>query len=103
VGTDVTLEGGQECARQALLYMLAKVQRELGSLDRVASVDKLLGFVRSAPDFTQQPKVVDGASDLLIAIFGEEIGPHSRTATGVLQCPYGGAVQLKMTLRIRDA
>ena len=103
VGSDVTLEEGQECARQALLYMLAKVKRHLGGLDRVASVDKLLGFVRSAPDFTQQPKVVDGASDLLVAVFGEDIGPHSRTATGVLQCPYGAAVQLEMTLRIRSS
>lgn len=103
VGADVSLEEGQECARQAVLYMLAKVRAAIGSLDRVASVDKLLGFVRSAPDFTMQPKVIDGASDLLIAIFGGEIGPHSRTATGVLQCPYGAAVQLEMTLRLRDA
>jgi enamine deaminase RidA (YjgF/YER057c/UK114 family) len=101
VGADVTLEEGQECARQALLYMLSKVKASLGSLDRVVSIDKLLGFVRSAPDFTQQPKVIDGASDLLVAIFGDEIGPHSRTATGVLQCPYGSAVQLEMTLRVR--
>ena len=102
VGADVSLEEGQECARQAVLYMLAKVKAALGTLDRVAAVDKLLGFVRSAPDFTQQPRVVDGASDLLTAIFGEEIGPHSRTATGVLQCPYGAAVQLEMILRVRD-
>lgn len=102
VGADVTLEEGQECARQAVLYMLAKVKLSLGRLDRVTSVDKLLGFVRSAPDFTAQPRVIDGASDLLIAVFGEEIGAHSRTATGVLQCPYGAAVQLEMTLRIRD-
>ena len=100
VGGCLSVEDGQLCARSAVLHMLRTVKAAIGDLDRIASVDKLLGFVRSAPDFIGQPKVLDGASDLLIAIFGDA-GKHSRTATGVLQTPYGSAVQLEMTLRLK--
>ncbi|HUS54165.1 MAG TPA: RidA family protein [Thermohalobaculum sp.] len=100
VGSDVTLAQGQQCAREAVLQMLRTVDDTTGDLDQIVSVEKLLGFVRSAPDFTEQPKVIDGASDLLIAIFGEA-GRHSRTATGAPQLPFGAAVQLEMTLRLR--
>lgn len=103
MGTDVTLGEGQECGRQALLYLFAKVQRELGGLSCVASVDKLMGFVRSALDFIQESKGVDGASNFLVAIFGEDIGLYFHTETAVLQCPYGAVVQLEKTLCIRDA
>lgn len=100
VGGCLSVEDGQLCARSAVLHMLQTVKTAIGDLDRVDSVDKLLGFVRSAPDFIKQPKVLDGASDLLIALFGEA-GRHSRTATGVLQTPFGSAVQLEMTLRLK--
>lgn len=99
VGADLTVEQGRECARQAVLIMLATVKNTIGDLDLIAGVDRLTGFVRSAPDFTEQPQVVDGASDLLVALFGEA-GRHARTATGVLQTPFGAAVQLEMTLRL---
>ena len=102
VGSDVTVAEGQLCARQAVLQMLRTVKDELGDLDQVVSVDKLLGFIRSAADFTDQPKVLDGASDLLIALFGDA-GRHSRSATGSPQLPYGASVQLEMTLRLRPA
>jgi enamine deaminase RidA (YjgF/YER057c/UK114 family) len=102
VGSDVTVAEGQQCAREAVLQMLRTVKDQIGDLDQIASVDKLLGFVRSAADFTEQPKVVDGASDLLIALFGEA-GRHSRTATGAPQLPFGASVQLEMTLRLRPA
>lgn len=102
VGSDVTVEQGRLCARQAVLQMLRTVKDEIGDLDRIASVEKLLGFVRSAAGFTGQPKVVDGASNLLIALFGEA-GRHSRTATGAPQLPFGAAVQLEMALRLRPA
>ena len=62
-------------------------------------IDKIVGFVRSAPRFTEQPLVIDGASDLLIDIFGEA-GRHARTATGVAQLPFGAAVQLEMVFRM---
>jgi len=100
VGADATVTDGQLCARQAVIYMLGTVKGAIGDLDRIASVDRLVGYVRSAPDFTAQPVVVDGASDLLIEIFGEA-GRHARTATGVLQTPFGALVQLEMTLRLR--
>ena len=100
VGGCLTVEDGQLCARSAVLQMLRTVKSAIGDLDRIASVDKMLGFVRSAPNFIEQPKVLDGAFDLLIALLGEA-GRHSRTATGVLQTPYGSAVQLELTLRLK--
>ncbi len=99
VGGDVTRDDGRLCARQAVLYMLGTVKGAIGNLDRIASVDKVLGFVRSAPDFTEQPYVIDGASDLLIELFGDA-GRHSRTATGVMQLPFGASVQLEITVRL---
>ena len=102
VGRDVTVADGQLCARQAVLQMLRTVKDEIGDLDQIASVEKLLGFVRSSDEFTEQPKVVDGASDVLIAVFGDA-GRHSRTATGAAQLPFGASVQLEMTLRLELA
>ncbi len=101
VGTDLTVAEAQMAAKGALLDILAIIKDEIGSLDKVVSVEKLVGFVRSAPSFTEQPKVIDGASDLLIALFGEE-GRHARTATGVAQLPFGAAVQLEMILRMAE-
>ena len=99
VGTDLNVAKAQLAAKGALLDILAIIKDEIGNLDKIVSVEKLVGFVRSAPSFTEQPKVIDGASDLLIALFGEE-GRHARTATGVAQLPFGAAVQLEMILRM---
>lgn len=99
VGTDLTTAEAQVAAKSALLDILAIVKSEIGDLDKIVAVEKLVGFVRSAASFTEQPKVVDGASDLLVAIFGED-GHHARTATGVVQLPFGAAVQLEMILRM---
>ena len=99
VGSDLTVTEGQLAAKEALLDMLSIVRKEIGDLDRIIGVEKMLGFVRSASSFTEQPKVIDGASDLLVAIFGED-GRHARTATGVAQLPFGAAVQLEMILRL---
>ncbi len=99
VGTDLTLAEAQLAAKGALLDILAIVKDEIGDLDTIVSVEKVVGFVRSARSFTEQPKVIDGASDLLISLFGED-GRHARTATGVAQLPFGAAVQLDMILRI---
>ena len=79
----------------------AELQYSHARVDVVAGVDKLVGFVRSASTFTQQPAVIDGASDLLVEILGEN-GRHARTATGVAQLPFGAAVQLEMVMRLRD-
>jgi len=97
LGIDVTLEEGRLAARETVLVILAIVKDAVGDLDRIASVDKMIGFVHSGPGFTQQPQVIDGASDLLVALWGDR-GRHARTATGVAQLPYGSAVQLEMTM-----
>ncbi|NNE98139.1 MAG: RidA family protein [Pyrinomonadaceae bacterium] len=78
---------------------MAIVKNEIGDLDQISSIEKMVGFVRSAPTFTEQPKVIDGASDLLVALWGED-GRHARTATGVAQLPFGAAVQLELIMRM---
>ena len=102
VGTDLDVAQGQEAAKGALLDMLAIIKDEIGDLDQIVGVDKLVGFVRSASTFTEQPAVIDGASDLLVEILGED-GRHARTATGVAQLPFGAAVQLEMVMRLRGS
>ena len=97
VGADVSLEEAKIAARDTALQLLSITKQELGSLDPIASVECLRGFVRSAPDFTAQPQVIDGASALLIALWGEK-GRHARTATGVVQLPFGAALQIDMIL-----
>ena len=99
VGTELTLEDAKIAARDAMLDLLAIVKHDIGDLDRIVSVEHVRGFVRSAPSFTDQPRVIDGASDLLIALWGEH-GRHARTATGAAQLPFGAAVQLDMVVRL---
>jgi enamine deaminase RidA (YjgF/YER057c/UK114 family) len=100
VGADVTLEQAREAARDTMLMLLAIVRADIGDLDRVVSVEMVRGFVRSSTDFVDQPRVIDGASDLLVALW-EEAGRHARTATGVSQLPGGACVQLEMVLRLQ--
>jgi enamine deaminase RidA (YjgF/YER057c/UK114 family) len=99
LGAGVTVEQGQEAARQCALNALAAARKALGSLDRVARVIKVVGYVASAPGFTDQPKVVNGASDLLVQIFGEN-GRHARSAVGVAELPLGVCVEVEMVLEI---
>ncbi len=102
VGTDVSREEAHEAARQTLLHILSIIRADIGDLDQIESVEKMNGFVRSSPTFTEQPAVIDGASDLWIELLGEA-GRHARTATGVAQLPFGAAVQLEMVLRLAPA
>ena len=99
VGTQVSLEQAREAARDTVIDLLAIIKGDIEDLDLIVSVEKMIGFVRSAPTFTHQPQVVDGASDLLVRLFGDA-GRHARTATGVAQLPFGAAVQLEMVLRM---
>jgi enamine deaminase RidA (YjgF/YER057c/UK114 family) len=101
VGTDVTEEQARIAARDTVLRILAIVKQDIHDLDLIAGVFKLTGFIRSGSTFTNQPKVLDGASDLLIELFGEN-GAHARTATGVSQLPFGAAVQLEIIFQIKD-
>ncbi len=93
LGENVTLEEGVIAARGCGLMLLAQAQAALGSLDRIARVVKLGAFIASTPDFTDQPKVANGASELMVAVFGEA-GKHSRSAVGVPVLPLGCAVEI---------
>lgn len=99
VGSDVDLATAKLAARDTVLDLLAIIKQDVGDLDQIKSVERVHGFVRSGPDFTEQPAVIDGASDLLVALFGEP-GRHARTATGVGQLPFGACVQLDLVLRM---
>ncbi len=99
VGSEITTAEASQAAREALIDILAIVKADIGQLDRIASVEKMVGFVRSSATFIEQPRVIDGASDLLVELFGE-CGRHARTATGVAQLPFGAAVQLELVLRL---
>jgi enamine deaminase RidA (YjgF/YER057c/UK114 family) len=100
VGKDLTVQEGYETARQVGLIMLAKVRTALGSLDRVKRVVKVLGMVNSADGFGDQPKVVNGFSDLMVEVFGEANGKHARSAVGMAGLPFNNAVEVEMIVEI---
>jgi len=100
VGKEITVEEGYETARQAGLIMLAKLQAALGSLDRVKRVVKVLGMVNSAEGFGDQPRVINGFSDLIVDVFGEAIGKHARSAVGMAGLPGNSAVEVEMIVEV---
>ena len=100
LGAELSVEQGQEATRRCALQGLAALRDALGSLDRVEGVVRLDVFVVSAPGFTDQPKVANGASDLLVDVFGEQ-GRHARAAVGVAELPLGASVEVAMIVRIR--
>jgi enamine deaminase RidA (YjgF/YER057c/UK114 family) len=97
VGEDLTLEQGQAAARDCALNLLAQTADALGSLDHVARVVKLVGFVACTPGFAGVPAVVDGASALLVEVFGDR-GGHARSAVGVAALPLGFAVEVELVV-----
>jgi len=99
VGTEITLEKAQEAAQNTVLTILSIIKRDIQDLDSIVGVLKVTGFVRSSPSFIEQPKVIDGASALLIELFKEN-GRHARTATGVAQLPFGASVQLDIIFQL---
>ena len=99
VGADVSLERAQEAARLTALSMLATVQDELGSLDRIKQIVKVFGMVNCAPGFNRTPEVMNGCSDVLVAIFGEA-GRHTRSAVGMAELPFDIAVEIEMILEV---
>ena len=100
VATEVTLEKAKEAARDTVLMILAIIKQDIKDLDLITGVLKVTGFVRSHATFIEQPKVIDGASDLLIGLFNEN-GRHARTATGVAQIPFGASVQLDIIFQMK--
>lgn len=99
VGDAVSLEQAGQCARVATLNALAAVKAEVGSLDNVTQVVKVVVFVASAPDFTGQPQVANGASELLGDIFADA-GRHARSAVGVAALPMDAPVEVEMTVEV---
>jgi enamine deaminase RidA (YjgF/YER057c/UK114 family) len=99
LGAEYGVDEGYAAARQAAIGLLGRVRDEAGSLDRVRRIVKVLGFVNSAPDFTDQPRVVNGASDLLVEVFGEA-GRHARSAIGVASLPGGAPVEVEMVVEV---
>ena len=102
LGEDVSLEQGQAAARACGLMILAQLEAALGSLDRVERIVKLGAFVSSTSDFTDQPKVANGASELMAEVFGEA-GRHARSAVGVPVLPLGAAVEVDAVVAVRPA
>src|SRR5260370_6023594 len=94
LGSQVTVEQGQTAARACAVNLLAQVKAALGDLDKVVRVVRLGGFTYSAPDFLDRPEVLDGASDLMVAVFGER-GRHPRTTVAVAALPADAAVQVE--------
>jgi enamine deaminase RidA (YjgF/YER057c/UK114 family) len=99
VGRDLTVEQGNQAARDAGLIMLTKIRTALGSLDRVKRVVKVLGMVNSADGFGDQPRVVNGFSDLMIQVFGEA-GKHARSAVGMAGLPGNSPVEVEMIVEV---
>ncbi len=101
LGDDVSVEEGRQAAAVCALNALSVLEHALGSLDRIQRVLTVTGFVSSAPDFHEQPTVVDGASKILADVFGEA-GRHTRSAIGVAALPRDGAVEIEVTVAVRD-
>jgi enamine deaminase RidA (YjgF/YER057c/UK114 family) len=99
LGAEVTVEQGADAARRCALQALSALREALGSLDRVRGVVRVSVFVASAPGFTEQPKVANGASDLLLEVFGET-GRHARAAVGAAELPLGASVELALVAEI---
>lgn len=100
LGKELTVEQGKECARQSMCNCLAALKYSIGTLDRVERVVKVLGFVASASGFGEQPYVINGASELLIDIFGEK-GKHARAALGTNELPFGTPVEIEMIVELK--
>ena len=100
LGKDLTIEQGQSVAREVGLQIIATIKDALdGDLDRVTRVVKVLGMVNSTPDFADQPKVINGCSDLFVEVFGE-VGRHTRSAVGMGALPSGIAVEIECTVEV---
>ena len=101
VGADLTTEQGYEAARLVGLNMLANIKAVAGVLDKVKRVVKVLGMVNAAPDFKEHPKVINGYSDLMIEVFGEDAGKAARSAVGMGSLPSQIAVEVEMIVELK--
>jgi enamine deaminase RidA (YjgF/YER057c/UK114 family) len=102
VGRELDLAAGRAAARETGLLLLATVRDHLGSLDRVVRVVKILGMVNCTEDFTQQPQVINGCSDLFVEVFGEDAGKGARSAVGMVSLPGAIPVEIEVVLQVRS-
>jgi enamine deaminase RidA (YjgF/YER057c/UK114 family) len=100
VGTEVTVEQAYEAARQTCLAILGSLRRELGDLDRITGWLRVFGMVNAAPGFDQMPRVINGFSDLIIELYGPEVGAHARSAVGLAELPIGIPVEIEAEVEI---
>lgn len=101
VGTDVSVAEAYAHARSAAVALLSALHAELGDLERIRRVVKVLGFVNAGPDFHEHPAVINGCSDLLIEVFGDR-GRHARSAVGVASLPFGITVEIEAVVEVAD-
>ena len=95
LGRELTVEQGYIAARLTALAILGSLKRELGDLDRIAAWSRVFGMVNSAPGFNRQPSVINGFSDLVLELFGPEVGAHSRSAVGLAELPFDIPVEIE--------
>lgn len=101
LGKDLTIEQGQEAARITGVNLIAKLKSAIGDLNKVKRIVKVLGMVNCTENFTDQPKVMNGFSDLMVAVFGEK-GKHARSAVGMAALPMNMAVEIEMIVEVED-
>ncbi len=100
VGADVSIDQGYQAARLTALAMLSSLKRELGSLARITAWLRVFGMINAAPGFVQTPLVINGFSDLIIEVFGDECGDHCRSAVGLAELPFGAPVEIEAEVEI---
>jgi len=100
VGRDLSVEQGYRAARLTALAMLGSIERELGDLDRIVAWTRVFGMVNSATGFNQQPRVMNGFSELILELFGPDVGAHSRSAVGMAELPFDLPVEIEAELDI---
>ncbi|MEO0637409.1 MAG: RidA family protein [Pseudomonadota bacterium] len=103
LGDGLGVEEGQAAARSCAIQIIAATKNALGDLSRVERVVKLQGFVSATPEFTQHPAVINGASDLMVEVFGSEIGSHARAAVGMGSLPLGVPVEIDAVIAVKPA
>jgi enamine deaminase RidA (YjgF/YER057c/UK114 family) len=101
LGKDLTIDQGKEAARITGINLIANLKNAIGDLNKVKRIVKVLGMVNSTEDFTDQPKVMNGFSDLMVAVFGEK-GKHARSAVGMVALPMNMAVEIEMIVEVED-
>ncbi len=102
VGRDLTVDEGHAAARLTALAILGSLHRALGDLDRIAAWTRVFGMVNSAPGFNRQPAVINGFSDLILEVFGADIGAHARSAVGMAELPFDIPVEIEGEVALRD-